>query len=91
MWRRKRTVVAELVSDCEVLLLSHYPQRLTSGGRTVPVWAWTSLLAHGRGTDRRNEALAVSQGDAGSGKGARARVCAELLRATGPDCSLADL
>ena len=48
-WRRRddRTPESEVVADAEALLRGHLVERLERRGVSVPVWAWTNLLAHG--------------------------------------------
>lgn len=91
-WRERRALTAELVSDCEAFLLGRYAERLSARGMTVPVWAWTNLLAHGSEADLRAEAQAARAPDGPPGwRAARGTLAAQLLQATGPGCSLAQL
>jgi hypothetical protein len=52
MLRRDRDPDARaLVADCEAFITGRYAEHLLARERTVPVWAWTNLLAHGSETD----------------------------------------
>ena len=52
MWRtRNRAWEEEFVAECEVFLSGHYAQWLAEENRTVPVWAWLNVLAHGSDDD----------------------------------------
>jgi hypothetical protein len=96
--REGHAPAVDLVADCEAFLLGLYAERLMALDAPVPVWAWTNLLAHGSAHQLRAEAVHVAKGvtriDARHTDGwraARAHSAAEVLRATGPQCPLAEL
>lgn len=91
MWRHdRRSLAAELVSDCEAFLRGRYAERLEGQRVAVPVWAWTNLLAHGNESDLQEEAAGARAGESGTmgWRWARAHLASELLAAIGPDRTL---
>jgi len=48
-----KRLCSELVDDCSAFLLAHLVDRLEQKHQSVPVWAWTNLLAHGTEQDLR--------------------------------------
>ena len=68
-WSRwESRAAAELVRDGEAFLVGSLAERIQSRAGTVPVWAWTNLLAHGTAEGLRSESAR-----AGPGWGAPAR------------------
>jgi len=53
-WLSKR-LAGELVDDCRAYLLARLAERFDQNHQSVPVWAWTNLLAHGTEQDLRSE------------------------------------
>jgi hypothetical protein len=52
VWRRRARLPAdELVAECAAFLRGRYAPYLAGRGRPVPVWAWTSVLAHASEAD----------------------------------------
>lgn len=45
--RRRDDGEDEVVAECAAFLSGTLVERLEAGGRGIPVWAWTNLLAHG--------------------------------------------
>jgi len=50
-----RRAGSELVSECEAFLRGRIVESLELRTESVPVWAWTNLLAHGSAQDLRAE------------------------------------
>lgn len=89
--RERHALAAQLVEECEAFLLGHYAETLASSRASVPVWAWTNLLAHGGETDLRGAASTTATGVLATFADARARLAAHVLEAAGTDSSLAEL
>ncbi len=45
----------ELVGECEAFLAGRLAERIEQRAESVPVWAWTNLLAHGSRQDLCSE------------------------------------
>ena len=71
----------ETVAACEAFLAGKYVEDLLRRDRSIPVWAWTNLLAHGSWGDLRRAVRSSRRDAAGSvWMAARADACRELLR-----------
>ncbi len=92
-WWEGRLLEGELVADCEAFLLGHYAERLDQESSSVPVWAWTNLLAHGSEEEVRRAATGRSLGPVRTRgwRAARAYLATELLTAVDRGSSLEDL
>lgn len=88
---RTRRSSNELVADCEAFLTGRYAERVVERGGTVPVWAWTNLLAHGRETDLRSEIAKTDGQNSDRWRAARAYLATELLDGARRGRSLADV
>lgn len=54
MWPRERSALCrELVAESQAFLLGHLADEIARRNESVPVWAWTNLLAHGSHEDLR--------------------------------------
>ena len=95
-WRRRaaRTPESEVVADAEALLLGHLVDRLERRGDSVPVWAWTNLLAHGTLAELITESNRSRPGGAAAHRQwryARSYLAAEVLDYAKLSRSLADV
>jgi len=95
MWRRRRqTSGEELIGECEAFLSGRFAERLGAHKGSVPVWAWTNLLAHGSErtlhvTSAMNRSLRSRQKN--EWLRARAYLAHELLALARADDSLTDI
>ncbi|HUZ09653.1 MAG TPA: hypothetical protein VMU76_05735 [Acidimicrobiales bacterium] len=82
VWRRGRARRdSELVGDCEAFLAGYLAER-KGAAASVPVWAWTNLLAHGAEEDLRSDRETSPTrrvGSCGEWHDARSYLAAELL------------
>lgn len=67
--RRER----ELVQECASFLQGRFADRRVLRNESVPLWAWTNLLAHGNASDLRRERDAHRVGIGGDAAFLRAR------------------
>jgi hypothetical protein len=93
MRRRRRDGEDEVAAECAAFLTGTLVERLETGGRAIPVWAWTNLLAHGS-----TELVAQSGARpcrhrllARSWRTARAQLADLVLEMTHRGCSLDEL
>ena len=82
-----------LVSECEAFLLGTYAEFLEARSQSVPAWAWTNVLAHGRREDVERIAGGVRAGWSSTRRWRVARACVagELLDTVGRGASLGDI
>lgn len=81
------------VSDCAAFLLGGYAEYLEGRSVSVPVWAWTNVLAHGCRDDIDRAAAGARGGSSSTRKWrvARAFVAGEVLDMVGHGTSLTDI
>lgn len=88
-----KRLTAELVDDCRAFFQAQLAEHFEQRHQSVPVWAWTNLLAHGSEQDLRSDQTLPEQQLAFDGQWHRARsyLAAELLALAGRSCPLVDL
>jgi hypothetical protein len=82
-----------LVADSEAFLSGHFAERMGARSATVPVWAWTNLLAHGAEGELRRTARTLPRPRAHDSiwEKARAYLADDILQMVGHDVSLAEV
>ncbi|MGA3222020.1 MAG: hypothetical protein ABSE77_23630 [Acidimicrobiales bacterium] len=94
-WSRRRSrAEAELVKDAEAFFAGGLAERIESRIGTVPVWAWTNLLAHGTEDELGSESSRASPpwGDpAREWRQARSYLATDVLHRAEVNGSLAEV